>query len=195
MDKSRQLSVTFPDWFASSVLGAITVVTVSYNFLTGEKQVVRCSDSLFEYVLRSNFQICPSIQVLFSDILSAGHLDNINWEYFFSLPISRFAWPFCSQSQWRIYLCLSWIFSQSSCLQISFFCFHFSNACKSSTWRFSESWHERLRFRTILLSFFSFSPFPKGSTTLCMKNNVACVYRWHAKPFLLYISRNLYSNF
>ena len=37
MDKSRQLSVTFPDWFASSVLGAIAVVTVSYNFPTGKK--------------------------------------------------------------------------------------------------------------------------------------------------------------
>ena len=82
MDKSRQLSVTFPDWFASSVLGAIAVVTLSYNFPTGEKQVVCCSDSLFKDVFRYNFQICPSIQVLFSDFLSAGHLDNINWEFF-----------------------------------------------------------------------------------------------------------------
>ena len=48
MDKSRQLSVTFPDWFASSVLGAIAVVTVSYNFPAGERQVVRYSDSLFK---------------------------------------------------------------------------------------------------------------------------------------------------
>ena len=87
----------------------------------GEKQVVRCSDSFIKYVLRYFFQICPSIQVLISDILSAGHLDNINWEFFvrtvkyffgflashnrFSLvykfnniPISRFARPFCSQS-------------------------------------------------------------------------------------------------
>jgi len=82
MDKSRQLSVTFPDWFASSVLGAIAVVTVSYNFPAGEKQVVRCSDSFIKNVLRYYFQICPSIQVLISDILSAGHLDNINWEFF-----------------------------------------------------------------------------------------------------------------
>ena len=121
MDKSRQLSVTFPDWFASSVLGAIAVVTVSYNFPAGEKQVVRCPDSFIKYVPRYYFQICPSIQVLISDILSAGHLDNINWEFFvrtvkyffgflashnrFSLvykfnniPISWFARPFCSQS-------------------------------------------------------------------------------------------------
>ena len=83
MDKSRQLSVTFPDWFASSVLGAIAVVTLSYNFPTGEKQVVRCSDSFIKYVLRYYFQICPSIQVLISDILSADHLDNINWEFLF----------------------------------------------------------------------------------------------------------------
>ena len=74
--------MTFPDWFASSVLGAIAVVTVSYNFPAGEKQVVRCSDSFIKYVLRYYFQICPSIQVLISDILSAGHLDNINWEFF-----------------------------------------------------------------------------------------------------------------
>ena len=84
MDKSRQLSVTFPDWFASSVLGAIAVVTVSYNFPAGKRQVVRYSHSFFEYVLRYNSQICPSIQVLFSDILSAGHLENINWEFFCS---------------------------------------------------------------------------------------------------------------
>jgi len=120
MDKSRQLSVTFPDWFASSVLGAIAVVTVSYNFPAGEKQVVRCPDSFIKYVPRYYFQICPSIQVLISDILSAGHLDNINWEFFvhtvkyFSdflprttgflsstnsiIPISQLARPFCSQS-------------------------------------------------------------------------------------------------
>ena len=55
---------------------------MSYNFPAGEKQVVRCSDSLFKCVLRYNFQICPSVQVLFSNILSAGHLDNINWEFF-----------------------------------------------------------------------------------------------------------------
>ena len=47
-----------------------------------EGSVVCCSDSLFEYVLRYNFQICPSVQVLFSDIRSADHLDNINWEFF-----------------------------------------------------------------------------------------------------------------
>ena len=82
MEKRRQLPVTFPDWFASSVLGTIPVVAMSYNFPTGEKQVVHCSDSLFEYVLRYNFQICSSVQVLFSDILSSGHLDNFNCEFF-----------------------------------------------------------------------------------------------------------------
>jgi len=137
MDKSRQLSVTFPDWFASSVLGAIAVVTVSYNFPAGEKQVVRCSDSFFKYVLRYYFQICPSIQVLISDILSAGHLDNINWEFFvrtvkyffgflashnrFSLvykfnniPISRFARPFCSQSMEGISLVVVIVFLKAA---------------------------------------------------------------------------------
>ena len=39
MDKFRQLSVTFPDCFVSSVLGAVSVVTfTSYNFSTGGKQ-------------------------------------------------------------------------------------------------------------------------------------------------------------
>jgi len=150
MDKSRQLSVTFPDWFASSVLGTIAV-TVSYNFPAGEKQVVRCSDSFIKYVLRYYFQICPSIQVLFSDILSAGHLDNINWEFFvrtvkyffgflashnrFSLvkystnsiiPISQFARPFCSQSLWRdISLFVVSFFSKQLFADFFFFLFPF----------------------------------------------------------------------
>ena len=39
MDVIRQLSVTFPDCSESSVLDALTVVTLlSYNFPTGEKQ-------------------------------------------------------------------------------------------------------------------------------------------------------------
>jgi len=39
MDVIRQLSVTFPDCSESSVLDAVTVVTLmSYNFPTGEKQ-------------------------------------------------------------------------------------------------------------------------------------------------------------
>ena len=38
--------------------------------------------SLANACTMSFFQICPSIQVLISVILSAGHLDNINWEFF-----------------------------------------------------------------------------------------------------------------
>ena len=129
--------MTFLDWFASSVLGAIAVVTVSYNFPAGEKQVVRCSDSFIKYVPRYYFQICPSIQVSFSDILSAGHLDNINWEFFvrtvkyffgFLASHNRFS-PFLSIGLHDlfavrlyggyIFVCHEF-FSQSSCLPISF---------------------------------------------------------------------------
>ena len=180
MDKSRQLSVTFTDWFASSVLGAIAVVTVSYNFPAGEKQVVRCPDSFIKYVPRYYFQICPSIQVLISDILSAGHLDNINWEFFvrtvkyffgflashnrFSLvykfnniPISRFARPFLQSVYGGYFFGCRDFFPQSSCLQISTsFCFHISNACTVLKFKIFRIWHERVRFRIILRSFFSF---------------------------------------
>ena len=142
--------------------------------------MVRCSDSFIKNVLRYYFQICPSIQVLISDILSAGHLDNINWEFFvrtvkyffgflashnrFSLvykfnniPISWFARPFCSQSMEGISLDVVIFFPQSSCLQISTsFCFHFSNACTVLKLKIFRIWHERVRFRIILRSFFSF---------------------------------------
>ena len=158
-------------------------------------------------ILKSVHQFKFYFQIFFQQviwIISTGIFLFVQWSIFldflprttgfFSLPISRFARPFCSQSQWRIYLCLSWIFSKQ--LFADFFllfpflqCVHILNLkiFRIMAWKTSIQ-----NYFTLILSF---SPFPKGSTTLCMKNNVACVYRWHAKPFLLYTSRNLYSNF
>ena len=55
MDEFRQLSVTFPDCFVSSVLGAVSVVTfTSYNFSTGGKQHGSLFRSFIErYVFRN----------------------------------------------------------------------------------------------------------------------------------------------
>ena len=54
MDEFRQLSVTFPDCFVSSVLGAVSVVTfTSYYFSTGGKQHI----SLFKFFIERYMKI------------------------------------------------------------------------------------------------------------------------------------------
>ena len=56
MDKFRQLSVTFPDCFVSSVLGAVSVVTfTSYNFSTGGKQHGLLFRSFIERYMKISF--------------------------------------------------------------------------------------------------------------------------------------------
>ena len=63
MDEFRQLSVTFPDCFVSSVLGAVSVVTfTSYNFSTGGKQ----HGSLFRSFIERYMKISFSGVFLFS---------------------------------------------------------------------------------------------------------------------------------
>ena len=56
MDEFRQLSVTFPDCFVSSVLGAVSVVTfMSYNFSTGEKRHGSLFRSFIERYMKISF--------------------------------------------------------------------------------------------------------------------------------------------
>ena len=56
MDEFRQLSVTFPDCFVSSVLGAVSVVTfTSYNFSTGGKQHGSLFRSFIERYMKISF--------------------------------------------------------------------------------------------------------------------------------------------
>jgi len=56
MDEFRQLSVTFPDCFVSSVLGAVSVVTfTSYNFSTGGKQHGSLFRSFIERYIKISF--------------------------------------------------------------------------------------------------------------------------------------------
>ena len=53
MDKFRQLLVTFPDCFESSVLGAVSVVTfTSFDFSTSEKQHGLLFTSFIEQYVR-----------------------------------------------------------------------------------------------------------------------------------------------
>ena len=56
MNEFRQLSVTFPDCFVSSVLGAVSVVTfTSYNFSTGGKQHGSLFRSFIERYMKISF--------------------------------------------------------------------------------------------------------------------------------------------
>ena len=56
MDVFRQLSVTFPDCFVSSVLSAVSVVTfTSYNFSTGGKQHGSLFRSFIERYMKISF--------------------------------------------------------------------------------------------------------------------------------------------
>jgi len=70
MDVIRQLSVTFPDCSESSVLDAITVVTLlSYNFPTGEKQHGSLVRSFVEQYKKILFhEVYLVLQFLLADI-------------------------------------------------------------------------------------------------------------------------------
>ena len=212
MDKNRRLSVTFPDCFVSSVLGTVSVVTIlSYNFSTGEKQRGSLFKSFVEQHIKMShqevffvysFQLSDIFNLELRILQAGGRM--FNGEIFFdssgvaqqifiiiSFLSSFFPFKFqtCSlyfarsnNASMRFpvldggYYCCS---SISQPLPDSEFmtCFQFCS--------FQNFFHEFVFFFTSL---------PKGLTSLCMKNNVACIHRGHAKPFSVVINHNLFLN-
>ena len=210
MDEFRQLSVTFPDCFVSSVLGTVSVVTfTSYNFSTGGKQhgslfrsfierYMKISFSGVFFVFSFNHQIiqvkCFGIYKLesvrsmvkfFQNFLDRTadfyQIFSMVFIYIFSF-FSTFSFKFSHISlqhntgRWGFQLC-----GQSSRCSPSFASKHFS--------QIQDSWHDLVLFSELFHACFFFSffltSFPKVQQPYAWRIIVACMHRWHAKPFYL----------